>query len=99
MGNPIPARGRGHDAHFQDNLAFPTPCDEGGVKGVCSGDTARWPAHLGLQIVDYLEVPNDLPVGEYVLGWRWDCEESAQVWSNCADVFVDAGRAKNEVHI
>lgn len=86
--NPIPARGRGHHANFGASLAFPPPCDEGGVNGVCSGDTARWPAHLGLQIVDYLQVPADLPEGDYVLGWRWDCEESAQVWANCADVRV-----------
>lgn len=23
-----------------------------------------------------------LPAGEWVLGWRWDCEETAQVWGN-----------------
>ena len=23
--------------------------------------------------------------GKYVLGWRYDCEAAAQVWSNCAD--------------
>ena len=27
---------------------------------------------------DDLKVPN-LPPGDYVLGWRWDCEESTQV--------------------
>ena len=37
------------------------------------------------EAVDVLEVPA-LPAGEYVLGWRWDCEATAQVWSNCADV-------------
>ena len=26
----------------------------------------------------------------YVLGWRWDCEATAQVWSNCADVTLVA---------
>jgi hypothetical protein len=24
--------------------------------------------------------------GKYVLGWRYDCEATAQVWSNCADI-------------
>jgi len=52
----------------------------GDVAGVCSGD---W---LGGEIVDTVVVPKDLPAGDYVLGWRWDCEESTQVWSNCADI-------------
>jgi hypothetical protein len=36
-------------------------------------------------IRDVLKVPN-LPAGAYVLGWRYDCEATAQVWSNCADI-------------
>jgi len=39
-------------------------------------------------IEDTLRVPADIPAGEYVLGWRWDCEMTSQVWSNCADVTV-----------
>lgn len=35
-------------------------------------------------IRDVLKVPAELPPGEYVLGWRYDCEATAQVWSNCA---------------
>ena len=31
-----------------------------------------------------------LKPGKYVLGWRYDCEETAQVWQNCADVKVVA---------
>jgi hypothetical protein len=30
-----------------------------------------------LEIVDKVKVP-DVPAGDYVVGWRWDCEESAQ---------------------
>jgi len=37
-------------------------------------------------ILDVLKVPEDLPAGDYVLGWRYDCEATAQVWSNCADI-------------
>ena len=33
-----------------------------------------------------LRVPAELPAGEYVLGWRWDCEMSSQVWASCADI-------------
>ena len=87
--NPIPPLNRGHPSP-PGGLEFAPPCDEGGVSGVCSGDTARSPAHLGLQIVDALRVPSDLALGAYTLQWRWDCEGSAQVWTNCAEISVVA---------
>jgi len=52
------------------------------VEGACSGD---W---TGGVIVDHVLIPASLPPGNYVLGWRWDCEESSQVWSSCADVAI-----------
>ena len=52
--------------------------------GVCSGD---W---TGGVIVDVVRIPADLTPGAYVLGWRWDCEESTQVWASCADVTITA---------
>lgn len=78
--------------------AFPPVCEEGSppwhpiepaarasdVEGLCSGD---W---TGGVLVDRVEIPADLPPGDYVLGWRWDCEETAQVWAACADVAVAA---------
>ena len=39
-------------------------------------------------IVDRVRVPH--AVGEYVLSWRWDCEETNQVWNSCADIRVSA---------
>jgi hypothetical protein len=35
-----------------------------------------------------VKIPADLKAGKYVLGWRYDCEATAQVWSNCADITV-----------
>jgi len=37
-------------------------------------------------IADVLKIPSHLPAGDFVLGWRYDCEATAQVWSNCADI-------------
>lgn len=54
------------------------------VEGACSGD---W---TGGVIVDHVRIPAGLAPGDYVLSWRWDCEESTQVWSSCADVQVVA---------
>ena len=41
--------------------------------------------------MDKVVVPHDVEAGVYLLSWRWDCEESTQVWQNCADInIVDA---------
>lgn len=52
--------------------------------GYCSGD---WP--LGM-VADRVLIPKSLKPGRYVVGWRMDCEETAQIWQNCADVNVVA---------
>ena len=39
-------------------------------------------------VVDKVAVPAGLDAGHYLLSWRWDCEESTQVWQNCADIAI-----------
>jgi hypothetical protein len=68
------------------------------VGGVCPGETAfpeGAPGFSGFgkitfpwSIVDKVKVPATLPAGNYLLSWRWDCEESTQVWQNCVDVVL-----------
>lgn len=81
----------GSDCSRCDNHA-PEQC--GGHSGLphC-GKPAFPPLFPGAQgcdhfhsIRDVVKVPSELPPGEYVLGWRYDCEATAQVWSNCADL-------------
>merc|ERR1712060_1032562 len=57
----------------------------------CSG-TVHHGAQLlpNLEIVDVLKIPSDLTPGRYVLGWRWDSEETDQVWASCSDVTITA---------
>jgi len=43
-------------------------------------------------IQDTLVVPEDLPAGQYVLGWRWDNEQGSQVWGDCSDVIIEPRR-------
>eukprot|EP01050_Picozoa_sp_SAG11_P000261 SAG11_NODE_6_length_32111_cov_33.703174_18_plen_72_part_00 len=43
---------------------------DGTMTCICSGRDIP-----GLEIVDRVEIPADLPAGEWVLGWRWDCEQ------------------------
>jgi len=56
--------------------AFPPPCGN----GECEGNEG------GAAALDVVKIPKGLKPGKYVLGWRYDCEATAQVWSNCADV-------------
>eukprot|EP00051_Salpingoeca_urceolata_P023828 m.410430 g.410430 ORF g.410430 m.410430 type:complete len:387 (+) comp20158_c7_seq8:1833-2993(+) len=65
----------------QDTGILPWSTDGSG-QGACSGD---WTAGV---ISDHVIIPKDIKPGQYVLGWRWDCEETAQVWQNCADVTI-----------
>jgi hypothetical protein len=44
---------------------------------------------MDFQIVDKVKVPDFAP-GDYVLSFRWDCEQTAQIWSQCSDVRITA---------
>merc|ERR1712146_62955 len=37
-------------------------------------------------IMDEVKVPSHFEEGEYLLSWRWDCEQSPQIWQQCADI-------------
>mmetsp|Transcript_80996 Transcript_80996/g.188161 ORF Transcript_80996/g.188161 Transcript_80996/m.188161 type:complete len:340 (+) Transcript_80996:100-1119(+) len=58
---------------------FPEP-----VPGLSSFENATW----DWSIMDRVVVPENLPPGDYLLSWRWDCEESFQIWQNCADIKI-----------
>ena len=45
---------------------------------------------MKVNIVDRVVVPAALPAGEYLLSWRWDSEQTEQIWQNCADVTITA---------
>ena len=62
-------------------IQFPQPCNgterfswstDGSGQGECSGDWTQG------SIEDTVLIPADLAPGKWVLGWRWDCEETAQ---------------------
>ena len=88
--NPIP-----RNDSAQTGASFAPRCREtcsgcsGGQGGACTACrcTGEWgPANL--EIVDHVALPWMLPAGDYVVGWRWDAEESNQVWSACSDVTI-----------
>lgn len=62
----------------------------GGQPGVCkcSGHSNGGPLLPNLEIVDVVMIPSHLAAGRYVLQWRWDCEETSQIWASCSDVTI-----------
>ena len=59
---------------------FPAQWDE----GYGAGALTSTPFHYS--IVDRIRVPST--PGDYVLSWRWDCEQTNQVWNSCADIRI-----------
>jgi len=37
---------------------------------------------------DLVAVPSNIEPGYYVLSWRWDCENTPQVWNSCANINI-----------
>ena len=50
-------------------LHFESQCDE----CVANGGNDK-----GYTMVDKVQIPHDIEAGDYVVSWRWDCEETAQ---------------------
>ena len=82
---------------YAADAACPTNCAAAfpGLPNVTSADLSLFPNPMpnvtdfhSYALEDTLKVPPDLPPGEYVLGWRWDCEMTSQVWTSCADITV-----------
>jgi len=79
-------RGTGDTCH---ELSFPEPIPF--VHGFGhDNNTAVMGAFHDYSIVDNVIIPDDLPTGDYLLSWRWDCESTQQIWQNCADVRIEA---------
>lgn len=96
--NPIPS-----GLWEREGPTFRPVCDESAacVRGYSTGGAAQgecrcsgWsnggPLLPNVEVVDRVALPASLSPGRYVLQWRWDCEESDQVWASCSDVQVVA---------
>ena len=52
-------------------------------------DPAKGHAASEYALEDGLIVPTNIPAGDYVLSYRWDCEMTSQIWQSCADITVE----------
>ncbi len=65
-----------------------------GAGGHCTDEQRQLTTtHFNFHVLDKVKVPTDLPVGEYLLSWRIDCEQTPQIWSQCSDITITAKEA------
>lgn len=69
---------------------FVPPCNETVDRTLTDTPSCSGRDPFNTLIRDRVIVPAFVRPGKYVLGLRWDCEKSAQVWTNCADIEVTA---------
>jgi hypothetical protein len=64
-----------------------------GVYGFSSNCMLGFSCMESHTIVDLVQVPADVPPGDYVVGFRYDAEHTSQVWQQCADVRISSSVA------
>jgi hypothetical protein len=62
-----------------------TPAKVGNVPTIFPDQTAEVHTYV---VEDTLKVPAGVTAGEYVVGFRWDCEQTTQIWQQCADITI-----------
>lgn len=90
--NPIPACKSMSGGYQEDGCEEPQFSPPPGCNELCWGyqTSAQVPNRRIPTIVDNLQLPSTLTPGPYVLGLRWDCEQTPQIWSACSDIEVVA---------
>jgi len=97
--DPVPGNGKSDWNNQVDCYAI---CDGAGSSkksGACPEGTENYPPSAkeysgfgkymwAWSIMDRVKIPETLTPGRYLISWRWDCEESTQVWQNCGDVLI-----------
>jgi len=69
----------------QSGTQFPPPAP--GLAGYGESYVAPGFPQFLFTIMDEVEVPQ-VEAGEYVLSFRWDCEQTSQIWNGCANIKI-----------
>ena len=69
----------------KDGPQFPAPAP--GLMGYGESYLAPGQPHFLFTVMDQVEVPQVSP-GQYVLSFRWDCEQTSQIWTACANINI-----------
>jgi len=65
---------------------FPPVAD--GVYGQGANYKFDMDAFFEWNIMDEVIVPEDIETGDYALSFRWDCEQTPQVWNACSSIRI-----------
>jgi len=102
--NPIPACRAPDGGVFTDDsdeckktggFQFTPPAPD--LHGYGEYISSNFASTFGFNIVDKVQIPANLQPGKYVLSFRWDCEQTSQIWNTCADIEVTGGRNADEL--
>lgn len=66
----------------------PFPMEDGAIEPIVGLPNVYGRGPFNYSVVDKVQIPADLEAGHYVLSWRWDAEQTKQVWSQCSDVVI-----------
>ena len=69
----------------QSGTQFPAPAP--GLAGYGESHVAPGLPQFLFTIMDEVEVPQ-VEAGEYVLSFRWDCEQTSQIWAGCSNIRI-----------
>ena len=101
--NPIPACTHIHGGLYGDGCDKPQfepplgcnetcwgfqPCEAADNPPLDCSKFPNWKTKEIPNIVDRVRLPTAIKPGEWVIQWRWDAEQTPQVWNGCADVSV-----------
>jgi len=73
---------------YEQQSDAPERCPTGVQFPVPSDDLYGYGDVPSILVKDKVKIPRALAKGEYVLSWRWDCEQTPQIWNSCADLTV-----------
>ena len=69
-------------------VQFPMLWEEGCGGAPYMANEQNWQVVFNFEMIDQVKIPANLPAGEYMMSWRWDCEETPQVWNSCSDITI-----------
>ncbi|KAK3257674.1 hypothetical protein CYMTET_33251 [Cymbomonas tetramitiformis] len=69
------------------------------LEGFCEVASTNWRSDCNFTIVDKLKVPSSMAEGDYALSFRWDCEQTTQIWTTCANIRIKAAELDQPVQI
>ena len=72
----------------ETGLMFPSLWDDGYGNGFGQEGYEGYGSFM-FSMTDKVQIPSDIETGEYSLSWRWDCEQTPQVWNSCADINIE----------